>query len=351
MTSTNPPNPLNADRTALTRLRSKHLRSHAVRLHEYAAFGLRIGCSMLLPDLEPVSLGLPSSTSLGSAPGLEPHKACVVAVAPHLDVVIQHADLPPIPKMLANRSGLAIRSTADTAHLIWPECGQFLVQSGCLIQYRPADGRTEAALHAPLLGVVLGVLLAQRGVFTLHASAVTMNGEAIGFLGEKGAGKSTTAAALMVRGHTLLTDDVLAISTTGTVTPTAFPAFPRMKLWPDAIAANGHQVAPLPYVTPESEKRILPADRFARSSAPLTQIYLLENGPEVRATRISEQAAFRDILPHVYAARFLGKDAGEAAHFKALQQIVMSVPVYRLERPQSLNRLDDLAAFFDVAQG
>lgn len=319
--------------------RSYALHTQKSDVHEYAAYGLRIGCSMPLPDLEATSSNPPSVS------------ASSVLDDSAVDVVIRRSDLPPIPRVLANRSGLAIRSTRETAHLIWPECGQFLVRAGRTIDYRPATGRSEADLHAPLLGVVFGVLLAQRGVFTLHASAVAIRGAAIGFLGEKGAGKSTTAAALLPRGHRLLTDDVLAIGDIASDPPTAYPAFPRMKLWPDAIAANGRRVAPLPCVTPESEKRVQPTERFAQTPAPFSRIYLLDDGPRIHATRISEQEAFRAILPHRYAARFLGENGEERARFHALRQIATSVPVYRLTRPRSLDRLADLAAFVDAAQG
>jgi hypothetical protein len=358
MKSLDIPDPANSDQTATSRARSKHRPSRASVFHKsvphkYVAFGLRIGCSMPLPDINLAPSG--SSSAVFGSESNQPGKALLgsdICVADNdaLDVVIQRANLPPIPKILAGRSGLAIHSTADTAHLIWPECGQFLVRSGRTIEYRPASGRTEEDLHAPLLGVVLGIVLAQRGIFTLHASAVTIRGEAVGFIGEKGAGKSTTAAALLAQGHSLLTDDVLAIETMGANTPTVHPAFPRMKLWPDVIAANGHQVASLPCVTRDSEKRVQAAHRFACSSAPLTRIYLLESGPRVHASRVSEQAAFRGILPHVYAARFLAKSAGEVVHFEALRQIVKSVPVYRLERPLALSRLDDLSHFIDAAQ-
>lgn len=308
-------------------------------VHAYAAYGLRIESSMPLPDLEATSSNPPSPVSTSSAPD-----------DLGIDVVIRRADLPPIPRVLADRSGLAVRSDRETAHLIWPECGQFLVRAGRTIDYCPALGQSEADLHAPLLGVVFGVLLAQRGVFTLHASAVAIRGTAVAFLGEKGAGKSTTAAALLQRGHPLLTDDVLAIGNVDNDPPTAYPAFPRMKLWPDAIAANGRRVAPLPCVTPESEKRVQPTEQFAQTPAPLSRIYVLDDGPRIHASRMSEQEAFRAILPHRYAARFLGENGEEKAHFDALRQIATSVPVYRLTRPRALDRLANLAAFVDAAQ-
>ena len=64
---------------------------------------------------------------------------------------------------------------------------------------------------AYLLGPVLGFVLRLRGVTTMHASAVCVDGKAIAFVGPQGAGKSTTAAALLSRGCPVITDDVLAM--------------------------------------------------------------------------------------------------------------------------------------------
>ncbi|NBC85561.1 MAG: hypothetical protein GVY25_05150, partial [Bacteroidetes bacterium] len=56
------------------------------------------------------------------------------------------------------------------------------------IQYALVPDVAEGTLRAPLLGVVLGTLLHQRGLHTLHASAVVVDGGAVAFVGEKGAG-------------------------------------------------------------------------------------------------------------------------------------------------------------------
>jgi hypothetical protein len=61
------------------------------------------------------------------------------------------------------------------------------------------------------LGTVLGALLARRGFFTLHSSAINVNGKAILFCGKSGAGKSTTAAYFEMQGHPLISDDICPI--------------------------------------------------------------------------------------------------------------------------------------------
>lgn len=58
-------------------------------------------------------------------------------------------------------------------------------------------------------------LLAETGLFVLHAGAVDMGGALALFLGESGAGKSTLAASLHARGHPLLGDDAMVVERAG----------------------------------------------------------------------------------------------------------------------------------------
>ncbi|HEY0729444.1 MAG TPA: hypothetical protein VGD38_15295, partial [Pyrinomonadaceae bacterium] len=55
-----------------------------------------------------------------------------------------------------------------------------------------------------LLGPVMGFVLLLRGLVSLHASAIVVDGAAIALVGPAGAGKSTTAAAFSARGFSVL---------------------------------------------------------------------------------------------------------------------------------------------------
>jgi ATP-dependent phosphoenolpyruvate carboxykinase len=80
------------------------------------------------------------------------------------------------------------------------------------------------------LGGVLFSVLYQRGLFVLHASGVNIGGNVVAFLGLKGQGKSTMAATLYGRGHSLVSDDMLAIQIDGDNGPMAIPGFPNFKI-------------------------------------------------------------------------------------------------------------------------
>lgn len=55
---------------------------------------------------------------------------------------------------------------------------------------------------------LLGLILYQRDHLVLRASAVSVDGAAAIFIGQRGVGKSTTAAAFDREGYAVLEDDV-----------------------------------------------------------------------------------------------------------------------------------------------
>ena len=128
------------------------------------------------------------------------------------------------------------------------------------------DGtRVQAAWRAPLtvhdvatflLGPVLAFVLRLRGTVPLHASAVVIGGQAVLFVGPAGAGKSSTAAALGVLGHPVLSDDVvpMGLGPSGFV---AYPGYPRLNIWEDSSRAIFGIDAALPRVSAVYGKHVV----------------------------------------------------------------------------------------------
>ena len=107
----------------------------------------------------------------------------------------------------ATAAGYAIRSEGFGSHWI--------------------DARGEEMLCAPeatepswrwqrlLTGQLLPFAAVLQGLEVLHASGVVIGGRALAIVGAPGAGKTTLASHLVLRGAALLTDDVLAIEPAG----------------------------------------------------------------------------------------------------------------------------------------
>ena len=86
-----------------------------------------------------------------------------------------------------------------------------------------------------LFGLVMSFVLQSRGIFTVHASAVSYNGKAVAFLGSNGYGKTTLAYYFAKQGHRLITDDVLPIITKAKQL-LVHPGAPSMNLWSQTLA-------------------------------------------------------------------------------------------------------------------
>src|SRR6478672_1768998 len=85
--------------------------------------------------------------------------------------------------------------------------GRFLLRAGEEILIDLAPSSNEDDVRAYLLGSVFGALCHQRGITSLHASAIDWADGCVVFVGESGAGKSTLVGALALRGYEVIADD------------------------------------------------------------------------------------------------------------------------------------------------
>jgi hypothetical protein len=287
------------------------------RLFRYTAFGLGIQSFLPLPEL----------ISEEREPDVEVRLGCVDAF-----------DLHTIDE---ERS---FKATAEEAYYFFAGVGKFLVRRGREVIVEPSPDADLQAIRLCLLGPIIALILHQQGKLILHASAVAVNGKGIAFLGGQGWGKSTLAAALDLRGHGMLADDVTAIHM-ASPTPMVLPAFPQFKLWPNSIVALGNTPEKLPLLHPRLSKRSLRTNLgFSLAPLPLKRIYVLAPGQRVEIEPLSLQESLKEMIRHSYAARFgthLLQGIGGATHFKQCARIVQDARLYRFRRPSSLSLLDE----------
>ena len=204
------------------------------------------------------------------------------------------------------------------------------------------DGATVEDTATYLLGPGLGFTLRLRGVTCLHASAVVIDGAAVAFVGAAGAGKSTLAASFALRGHAVLTDDVAALVDGGDSFGVE-PAYPRVRLWPDSVAALFGDARALPRITPTWEKRYLdlndPKYRFQAEPLPLAAIYLLRPGADAAGCApVAPRAALMSLVAETYTTRFM-RGALRAREFEVLGRLVEKVPLRQLSIPPDLHHV------------
>jgi hypothetical protein len=242
------------------------------------------------------------------------------------------------------KAGLA-DVTAREAYLFWPALAM-VVRDGREIVVDPAPETEARTIGSFVTGPGFGVLLHQRGFLTLHGSAIALRGGAVAFLGAPGWGKSTMAAALQARGHDLVADDVVAVTGLGGEVPLAVPAFPQVKLWPDALAWLGEDAERLPRVHEALEKRARPAPGFVRQPLPLRCIYVLADAERLAVEVLQGHVAVFELVQHSYIAPAV-RLLGSATHLAQCARLATSVAVRRLCRPRSLADLQAVAALVE----
>ncbi|NLT62100.1 MAG: hypothetical protein GXX88_15735 [Candidatus Hydrogenedentes bacterium] len=291
-------------------------------LNHYTAYGVALDSEVDLPELR----------TRPYVEGSEP------------DLSIRLCAVPPLP----NEDGRAfIHSEMEGELRFFSRAeGRFVYRAGREILLDPVPEMAPSALRLYILGAGLNIALFQRGLWVFHASVVCIEGKAVAFLGHPHAGKTTMAATLHRRGHTLLSDDVLAIRMTEDG-PLALPGFPRFKLWPDSAEALGVEAETLPRIKEDMDKRSCAvARRFREEPAPLVRMYTLGEGPAPEIALLNPRQAHLELIPYwdlsKFGAAFLqGRRLGTC--FLQCGELARRVPVSMLTRTTDLADLPRLA--------
>lgn len=275
--------------------------------HAYSAYGLRFRSELPLP--------FGAAQDCGDA-----------------DVVVRRGAVPQVPAECA-ATRLPWQASPGRFLLEVDGVARYLVRGGREIWVQPAH-RSEDGVAAFLLGSVLGACLQQRGVLTLHASAMEMGNGAVLFAGVSGAGKSTIAAALLERGYRLLADDVTGIVIDGG-DPTALPAFPALRLWADVLECLELRGDAGARVRAELDKHVLPVDRFCGAPLPVRAVFALHahNRDTVEIESVPLGAAFEVLLERTYRMRYVAAMERRREHFGAVAALVRGAPLFRIARP------------------
>jgi hypothetical protein len=210
------------------------------------------------------------------------------------------------------------------------------------VWWQPPLTALDAATY--VLGPVLAFLLRMRGRVPLHASGVAVDGHAMLFAGDAGAGKSTTAAALAALGCPLLSDDVVPLADGGGGL-SAWPGYPRVSLCADAAQALFAQQGALPAYSDSYPKQYLDLDAaglaFQRAPLPVGQLFVLAGqtaGREPAIRSLGPRESLVALLRHTYGTYLI--DIGmRAREFDVLARLVETVPVHEVRFAAGLDTL------------
>lgn len=215
------------------------------------------------------------------------------------------------------------------------------------IQIEIAPNTLAVDVEAYLIGPVLGSMMRFLKRTCLHGAFLEIDGAAIGFLGAKGAGKSTTLAAAAMAGYAVIADDIGVLQPSGGDTWSIPPAYPCLRVWPQSIAdlALPERAVRGPVVS-FSEKRYVdltvPPFSQVDSPRPLRALVVLEprEGSTYDLRRLSGAAGLVPLSAHTYAPH-VGAPASWHRDLLTLAQVATQCPVFSLSVPDDLHALEN----------
>ncbi len=224
----------------------------------------------------------------------------------------------------------------------FPNVGQFQVRAGSEIRITPARGADTELIRLYVEGMMMAVVLHQRGFHVLHASVVEMQNRAVAFVGHIGAGKSTIALALQGRGHRLVADDNAAIEGFSSM-PSVIPAFPRVKVYPAVARTLGIVEAGLTslHATQVKKTRLIEGE-FSRQPVPLDRIYVLSRDTAPGIHLLTPGEAFIEVVKNSVPTRW-GLPGGRE-QMTIVAALLRRIPVYRVRTFDGLEEIQPVAA-------
>ncbi|MFW5973083.1 MAG: hypothetical protein ACOCTG_03750 [Bacteroidota bacterium] len=198
------------------------------------------------------------------------------------------------------------------------------------------------------LGLVMAYWMERRGIPALHSAAVVVEGEALGFLATNKGGKTSLAASFVLAGHSLLSDDILAVHPTSNGISVA-AGYPQMRVWPDQATHFMGSYETLPIVHPDYDKRRIPIGddgfgSFEPASVPVRALMIpqrreADTGHEIAISKLSAGEAMKTLLANGFIPGIAERLSMQHRRIPVLSQLVLSAPMYEVSYPSGFETL------------
>jgi len=234
-----------------------------------------------------------------------------------------------------------IEITGNEARFWFAGVGGFTVMNGQRIIAYPKSGVPGDLLRLYVEGMLLAMLLHQRGMCVLHASVIEVEGQSVALMGQIGAGKSSLAGALYTRGHRVLADDNAAILLSNGP-PSVIPSYPYVKLFPAIASLLGFHNGALRTLHASHAKMAGAVSKgFTSNSSRLSRIYVLgrNHKPEVR--QLSPLEATLELIRNAVPTRW--GHPGDAGQLQRCGAVARQIPMFTLRTFTDLGGLPEVA--------
>ena len=246
----------------------------------------------------------------------------------------------------ATARGVLWQAAAGRFLLDVPDVARYLIVDGRKAFIEPAANADEDEVRHFLLMAPLGAMLYQRGVLAFHAAAAATQHGAILLAGDSGSGKSTLLAALLKRGLTMLSDDLVMVDLDEHGKPVVFPVCQDILLWPDAMEKM--EIAAPSSQSPDNDKRryvFSPSGRIASNPKPLRAIYWLSvhNRDEIEIKELEGAERFSALGLLSYNSHIADALFDRSIYFRKAAAVSGAAPLRRLRRPRGRWSVEELA--------
>ena len=291
--------------------------------HRFTLYGLKIQSDIPIPEAQDGA----------AAPGA-------------VDLTIRRAEALSADEAVEPEDSPSVRQNTDgTLVMTFAQIGQYRVSSSEII-IRPEADAADDLLRLPILGLVLSAVLVGRGLPVLHASALKVGGEAVAFIGDKRFGKSTMAATMVQRGHTLVSDDVVVLDAQEPSGWSVRLGPYGVKLWPDAIESLGiGDEAHYPLCEGATKRILETRGRHVSNPVPLRRIYVLGRGEQVEVVPITAADGLVELMRNAFMYRY-----PEVVEDASTQLLATYAPIRRTVDMKILRRPVDKGLLTEVAE-
>lgn len=240
--------------------------------------------------------------------------------------------------------GKACFVDASTIWLDIPSLGQFEIKQA-EIAVELCNTACHGLVQVYLQGYALGVQAMLRQQLVLHATALCRNGKAIILCGESGSGKSSLAAALLLRGFCLVSDEVSVINHQSMIEV----GFSDIKVTPACIDALGLPSDNLVPIDALPEKLMYQPSQRAETACPVAAVYILQNEPESshRLRRCDGFEKFSHLRANAYRPYLLEPLNLSGRFLQLCGEHLAKPPLFLLNRPMNLSLTDSLQELAD----
>lgn len=286
------------------------------RMHAYRAFGMTLSSEIPLPALMPAGLD-----------------------EPDVEIALGSVNADGLPGALP--LGRFAQATENQLWLHVPGVARFLISDGRRILIDPENGSDEQSIRLYALGSCIGAIVHQRGDLILHGCALRFGDRCAVIAGHSGAGKSTLSAALNLRGHDLISDDLAVLDRQGLV----HPGFPQIKLWADTARMLGLDIAAMRRIRLQVDKYAYRVEHaFCNRPMPLAAVYILHTHNQAYTSfeAVTGMAKLAPLQAHTYRPQQIKGMKMQPRHLQACSRLANRINLTHITRPMAGASLDEM---------